>query len=57
VTTSLLAEAARWLRLGRSASLIAHLSEESPESERRFYEEVGFEVLTRTRRGWTRSEG
>jgi GNAT superfamily N-acetyltransferase len=54
VATALLAEAARWLCLAGSTSLIAYLSDESPESERRFYEAVGFEVLTRTRRDWIR---
>ena len=54
VGTSLLAEAARWLRLAGVTSLITYLSEESPESERTFYAYRGFEVLTRTRRGWTR---
>ena len=53
VATSLLAEAAWWLRLAGATSLVTYLSEESPESERRWYERVGFEVLTRTRRDWT----
>lgn len=54
VATSLLAEAGRWLRLAGSACLITYLDDESPDSERLFYERVGFEVLTRTTRGWTR---
>jgi GNAT superfamily N-acetyltransferase len=54
VATSLLAEAGRWLRLAGSACLISYLDDESPVSERLFYERVGFDVLTRTTRGWTR---
>lgn len=54
VAASLLAEVAWWLRLAGSTSLVTYLSEDSPKSERRFYEAAGFEVLTRTRRGWTR---
>jgi GNAT superfamily N-acetyltransferase len=54
VATSLLAEAARWLRLAGSSTLIAYLSEESPDSEQRFYERNGFEVLSRVRRDWVR---
>jgi hypothetical protein len=55
VATSLLAEAGRWLRVAGRTALLTHLSEESPESERLFYEAADFEVLTRTRRDWTRS--
>ena len=54
VARSLLAEAGRWLGMAGRTSLVTYLSEESPESEGRFYEAVGFEVLTRTRRDWTR---
>jgi GNAT superfamily N-acetyltransferase len=53
VATSMLAEAAWWLRLAGPTGLVAYLSDESPESERQFYAAVGFEVLTRTRRDWT----
>jgi hypothetical protein len=42
------------LRLAGSTCLISYLDDTSPDSERRFYERVGFEVLTRTTRGWTR---
>ena len=54
VATSLLAEAGRWLRLAGLACLITYLDDTSPDSERLFYEQAGFEVLTRTIRGWTR---
>ena len=54
VASSLLAEAGWWLRLAGRSSLVAYLSEESPESERKFYQATGFEVLTMTRRDWTR---
>ena len=54
VATSLLAEAAWWLRLAGPTSLVAYLNEESPDSERRFYEAAGFEVLSRVRRDWVR---
>jgi GNAT superfamily N-acetyltransferase len=55
VATSLLAEAAWWLRLTGSTSLIAYLSGESPHSERQFYQRTGFEVLSRVRRAWVRN--
>lgn len=54
VGPALLAEAGRWLRLAGRTTLVTYLSEESPDSERQFYEAAGFEVLTRTRRDWTR---
>lgn len=54
VATALLAEAAWWLRLAGPTNLLTYLGEESPDSERQFYARRGFEVLTRTRRGWTR---
>jgi GNAT superfamily N-acetyltransferase len=54
VATSLLAEAGWWLRLAGRTTLVTYLSEESPESERAFYAATGFEVLTKTRRDWTR---
>lgn len=57
IATALLAEAGWWLRLAGPTNLISYLSDESPESEREFYEHRGFEVLTRTRRGWTRPTG
>jgi GNAT superfamily N-acetyltransferase len=55
VATSLLAVAGRWLRMAGRTTLLTYLSEEPPETERRFYEAAGFGVLTRTRRAWTRS--
>jgi GNAT superfamily N-acetyltransferase len=54
VATSLLAEAGRWLRLADLACLITYLDDTSPDGERLFYQRVGFEVLTRTTRCWTR---
>jgi GNAT superfamily N-acetyltransferase len=54
VATSLLAEAGRWLRLAGVTCLITYLDDTSPESERLFCERAGFEMLTRTARGWTR---
>jgi GNAT superfamily N-acetyltransferase len=56
VATSLLAEAGRWLRLAGSTCLITYLDETSPDSERMFYQSLGFEVQSRTKRGWKRSE-
>ena len=55
VATSLLADAGWWMRLAGRTSLVAYVSEESPDSGRDFYAGTGFEVLTRTRRGWTRA--
>jgi GNAT superfamily N-acetyltransferase len=52
VASSLLAEAGRWLRLAGATCLITYLDDASPDSERLFYERVGFEVQTRTTRGW-----
>ncbi len=41
---------------GGSSTLVAYLSGESPDSERRFYERNGFEVLSRVRRDWYAAE-
>ena len=54
VATSLLADAGWWLRLSGRTALVSYLNAEAPESERLFYGAVGFEVLTKTRRDWTR---
>jgi hypothetical protein len=43
------------LRLAGSTCLITYLEDTSPDSERLFYQSVGFEVQTRTERGWKRT--
>src|SRR5215203_6322 len=38
---------------GRPTSLVAYLNEESPDSERRFHQRIGFQVLSRAGRDWS----
>lgn len=54
VGTALLAEAGRWLTLAGAGLLLTYTDDETPESERQFYERKGFMVLNRTSRGWSR---
>lgn len=54
VGTWLVAHAGEWLRLGRVDRLLGYAGPEDEECLTPFLESVGFSVLTRTERGWSR---
>lgn len=56
VSTTLFAAAAEWLQLARIDRLL-HYAADTDHEELAFAQSIGFRVLTRTQRGWTRSEG
>jgi GNAT superfamily N-acetyltransferase len=55
VATWLLQHACDWLRLGATRNLVAYVDEDEVHSpQARWYHQVGFAELNRTRRGWRR---
>lgn len=57
VGTWLVAQAAEWLRLGRVDRVLDYTSPEDEALYVPFLSAIGFRVLTRTERGWTREPG